>query len=255
MLGAGMAITGSCPGTVFVQVAAGVPSGLPVLLGCALGGITFVKIGPYLKTKKAIKPTSNDKLTLSAKLETDPQLTLLSFEAIMVGMIYLTSVLQPGKARVLNPVISGSLIGASQLASLVLARMPLGISGSYEELGRWVWYTIDRVRGAGRNQDSKSPAPPQVTPAYKHIFMGAGVIAGTLLLRTWKPEFAIRDNSHMSWFRAVAGGFLLVFGSRLGGGCTSGHGLSGAALLSLSSFVSVAAMFGGGIGFAQLFLK
>ena len=46
--------------------------------------------------------------------------------------------------------------------------------------------------------------------------------------------------------RAVLGGTIMLFGSRLAGGCTSGHGISGMSLLSVSSFVSVAAMFAGG---------
>lgn len=50
--------------------------------------------------------------------------------------------------------------------------------------------------------------------------------------------------------QAVLGGAVMLFGSRLAGGCTSGHGISGMSLLSISSFVSVAAMFAGGMGLA-----
>jgi len=259
MLGVGMALTGACPGTIFVQVAAGVPSGIPVLLGGALGGIVYVKVAKYLQTKAAREQkTDESRLTVSSKLHTDPNLTLLTFEAVIIGIITITARLQPGYKRNLDPVVSGLIIGLSQLTSLVLAGMPLGISGSYEELGRWVWYSVDRIRGVGfkTKSDSKpaaAPAPPK--PAYKHIIMGAGMIAGTVLLRRLRPEFAINDESHLPLFRALAGGFALVFGARLGGGCTSGHGLSGAALLSVSSFVTVAAMFIGGISFANLFLK
>jgi uncharacterized protein len=46
---------------------------------------------------------------------------------------------------------------------------------------------------------------------------------------------------------ALIGGVLMVFGSRMAEGCTSGHGLSGMALLQLRSFVAVPAMFTGGI--------
>lgn len=45
---------------------------------------------------------------------------------------------------------------------------------------------------------------------------------------------------------------LLILGGRIGGGCTSGHGISGMAQLSISSIFSLAAMFGGGMGFAAL---
>src|SRR5581483_1486554 len=54
---------------------------------------------------------------------------------------------------------------------------------------------------------------------------------------------------------AFAGGFLLLFGARLADGCTSGHGLSGMAQLSVGSTVAVASMFAGGIAAAMLMLR
>ena len=42
---------------------------------------------------------------------------------------------------------------------------------------------------------------------------------------------------------AFAGGFLMLFGARLAGGCTSGHGISGMPLLNVLSVVAVVAMF------------
>ena len=47
--------------------------------------------------------------------------------------------------------------------------------------------------------------------------------------------------------RAITGGAMLIFGARLAGGCTSGHGISGMSQLSVSSFITVTAMFGGGV--------
>ena len=48
-------------------------------------------------------------------------------------------------------------------------------------------------------------------------------------------------------FECLLGGFLLIFGSRLGGSCTSGHGLSGMAILRTRSIIACCAMFGSGI--------
>jgi len=41
-----------------------------------------------------------------------------------------------------------------------------------------------------------------------------------------------------SWTIVVVGGVLVGFGSRLGGGCTSGHGVCGVARLSVRSIVA-----------------
>jgi hypothetical protein len=51
---------------------------------------------------------------------------------------------------------------------------------------------------------------------------------------------------------AFFGGFIALLGARIAGGCTSGHGISGIAQLSVGSTVAVAAMFAGGIATAML---
>lgn len=51
---------------------------------------------------------------------------------------------------------------------------------------------------------------------------------------------------------AFIGGFLILFGARLAGGCTSGHIISGITQLALSGIVFAAAVFGAGIITAKL---
>jgi uncharacterized membrane protein YedE/YeeE len=55
------------------------------------------------------------------------------------------------------------------------------------------------------------------------------------------------------FWQALVGGFMMVYGARLGSGCTSGHGLSGLGALSFSSLISVAGMFGTGIASRLIF--
>ena len=45
----------------------------------------------------------------------------------------------------------------------------------------------------------------------------------------------------------VVGGFLVGFGARYAGGCTSGHAISGISALQLPSMVAVAGFFMGGL--------
>lgn len=52
----------------------------------------------------------------------------------------------------------------------------------------------------------------------------------------------------------VLGGFLVGFGTRYAGGCTSGHGLTGTALLQPASFVALMAFFAGGLFTTYLIL-
>lgn len=67
--------------------------------------------------------------------------------------------------------------------------------------------------------------------------------------------WVIDTSSHpmpMSFTRGVIGGIFISFGGRLAGGCASGHGISGLGKLGFSSLITVAAIFGGGIGFVYL---
>jgi uncharacterized membrane protein YedE/YeeE len=77
------------------------------------------------------------------------------------------------------------------------------------------------------------------------ILLGSYILNKGVTIPT-NPEVAISNA------RALAGGVALTFGGRLGGGCTSGHGISGMSMLSISSFIAVASMFIGGMGLAYV---
>jgi uncharacterized membrane protein YedE/YeeE len=64
----------------------------------------------------------------------------------------------------------------------------------------------------------------------------------------WKKRFG--ENRWQRYLWAFLGGVILLFGARLAGGCTSGHGISGGLQLSLSSWLFLAAMFCGGVATA-----
>ena len=71
-----------------------------------------------------------------------------------------------------------------------------------------------------------------------------GQLIGALLVATttdWRaPSFA-------SWPVLVAAGLLVGFGTRLGSGCTSGHGLCGISRLSQRSLIATAMFVAAGV--------
>jgi len=83
------------------------------------------------------------------------------------------------------------------------------------------------------------------TPIYLLAAVGGGAIAAV-------SSSSIAANAGLSPWLSFVGGFLLIFGSLLGGGCTSGHGIAGISCLSIPSCIAVAAMFGGGIPTAYI---
>lgn len=69
-------------------------------------------------------------------------------------------------------------------------------------------------------------------------FLVGLVGAGAALGRLWPSAFA-GQLAHPGWWSAGAG-LLVGFGTRLGNGCTSGHGVCGIARLSRRSLVATA---------------
>ncbi len=81
----------------------------------------------------------------------------------------------------------------------------------------------------------------------------AATVLGAALSRHIAAERSVADADGVvgvSVTAAFAGGFLMLIGARMAGGCTSGHGLSGMAMLQAHSLVAVVAMFAGGIATA-----
>lgn len=70
------------------------------------------------------------------------------------------------------------------------------------------------------------------------------------------PElFAWRAlSTPAGWLTLVAGGFLVGFGARWAGGCTSGHAITGLATLQWPSLLAVLGFFAGGLLMTHLLL-
>ncbi|KAI1166937.1 hypothetical protein F5B18DRAFT_648344 [Nemania serpens] len=241
LLGIGMTLSGSCPGTVFSQVGAGVPSGSYTLGGCVLGGIIWSGIlRPMLRSKARYAPPKPESLTIYGALGTSQTVVLMGVEAMFVAGVAAISALGLAKTRgLVEPVFGGFLVAGAQLVSALTRKALLGTSASFEELGDYISWLL---RGGG---DGKPRS-------YGSMAIVTGMMVGTLGLSLAVPLPQISPSVDLGASRLVLGGVLLTLGSRMGGGCTSGHGITGISLLSVSSFVTVAAMFVGAIGCAVL---
>jgi uncharacterized membrane protein YedE/YeeE len=79
-------------------------------------------------------------------------------------------------------------------------------------------------------------------------------MVGSAVSSQFMPTLANEGTIPLTNLQALVGGFILIFGARMAGGCTSGHGLSGLSAMSFSSLVTTAAMFSSGI-ITQFLLK
>jgi len=162
-----------------------------------------------------------------------------------------------------SPYVAGVAIGLLQIPAFLMIETALGASSSYVTVGAAIAGWID-------------PSLLKIDYAAKHIAANAknlwqvalvvGIAIGAFL--SMKLSGARRQPISPIWTRALGSsspglryavafgaGFLMLLGARIADGCTSGHGLSGMAQLSVGSTVAVAAMFAGGILTATLVLR
>ncbi|KAF7928121.1 uncharacterized protein EAE97_009919 [Botrytis byssoidea] len=278
LLGTGMALTGACPGTVLPQIVTGYSSGRYALLGGILGGIIYSFIRPFIRSPNTRPTIPDSKPTLYQKLDpkADEIKAVYIYQNFCWGIILLASWLSNSQEQsVLSATWGGIGIGCAQGASLWLTGNTLGTSAAYEQIGDLFWWGLERLRsgdvvssekgyenGNGNgNGVSKHHAIPQhrPRPSIRSNLFTVGILLGSYILsHTFTlpsslpsplPKMSLDTPTipEISIIHVLLGGIAMVLGARIAGGCTSGHGISGMSLLSVSSIISVGAMFGGGI--------
>jgi len=143
--------------------------------------------------------------------------------------------------------VAGPLIGLLVPALLLIGNKPLGASSSLRAMCVAVasqhiaYFRYDWKRSGAWN-----------------IALVAGIAAGGFIAVRLLPHdtSALVPATLFSWSALltlrgaiciVVGGFLAGFGAAYGGGCTSGHGITGLASLQQASLIAVIAIFAGGI--------
>ncbi|KAL8408494.1 hypothetical protein RB594_007073 [Gaeumannomyces avenae] len=161
-----------------------------------------------------------------------------------------------------HPVIGGLLIASAQLVSLLARKAMLGSSAAFEDAADYLLWLWRRVLSTGADSRPGSKEGKQPRPKTGSLVFAAGMALGAWVLgRGWAPAAAAAvalpgpPTSGGSAARAALGGFLMIVGSRLAGGCTSGHGISGMSLLSISSMVTIGSAFASGIVLSTGFLS
>ncbi len=78
-------------------------------------------------------------------------------------------------------------------------------------------------------------------------YLASAIGGGRKAAAPIEPVHAYETSAVRRYIGAFVGGFLLLFGARLAGGCTSGHIISGITQLSLSGLLFGAAVFASGV--------
>lgn len=87
-------------------------------------------------------------------------------------------------------------------------------------------------------------SPTRGEVGWRAMFMG-GLLLGGIILALMNPEGFSASPRSTGW--VVLAGILVGFGTRLGSGCTSGHGVCGLSRFSPRSFAATGAFIGAGM--------
>jgi hypothetical protein len=156
--------------------------------------------------------------------------------------------------------IAAVALGLLMTAATALWR-PIGVSTSY--VTTW-GITLKRlVPGWAQSSPYLELAGTTVNAEWMLVVgVVIGGLAAALVTRSRRPKavpemWARRfgSSARKRFAAAFAGGFFLLLGARLAGGCTSGHIMSGLSQLALSSALFAAGVFATGILTARLLYR
>jgi uncharacterized membrane protein YedE/YeeE len=239
LIGVGMALSGACPGTVLVQAIQGVPSGIYAAFGAILGGYAY----SVLKRIFQLDPpagTDTKSPSVPATLGISPLAAYAGYEVMCAAVLGLSSLATTShkSAWPVDPILGGLIIGGAQITSLLLRGVSVGVSSVFGD--------------TAENTLTLLSSSKNKTYAWEATKFATGLMAGSYVLTSLRPELIAATPLAISPAKAFLGGLVMSVGARHASGCTSGHGLSGMAQLQVSSFITTAAMFGGGIAVALL---
>eukprot|EP00658_Telonema_sp_P-2_P083372 TRINITY_DN9007_c0_g1_i1.p2 TRINITY_DN9007_c0_g1~~TRINITY_DN9007_c0_g1_i1.p2 ORF type:complete len:173 (-),score=30.57 TRINITY_DN9007_c0_g1_i1:235-753(-) len=148
----------------------------------------------------------------------------------------------------ITPTTAGIILGFNQLPLRALAGR--GQGGSTPVLSLLSTATAGQIAPQHRITNVRS--------AFQTLYVYVGTFIGALIcIRHMNVAVVNHSLGELGYtpMDAFVGGFLMLFGARLAGGCTCGHGITGVSELSPVSIVATAAMFAGGVGAATLNLS
>ncbi len=151
---------------------------------------------------------------------------------------------------------AGGLAIGVVLSVAVALIQPIGVSTQYVVLDGVLLHAV--LPEVADNSPYLSTASKGWTLATYEFLFVAGIPIGAFLAAMvtnrfsvsvvpslWAQRFGPTPVKRLIW--SFIGGFLLLFGARFGGGCTSGHMISGVSQLAVSSFVFSTALFASAI--------
>ncbi len=254
IFGIGMAILGYCPGTLAISLGEGSIDAFLGIIGGLLGGFVYTLLLPSIQS---ILGPNLGAISLNSTIENNVLFYVLVF---IIGGVFIAIPFwlhKIEKAKDYKWLIAGialAILNAIVFLTSVTNR-PIGASTTYP-------YLADLLSGLTENEYYTKIQ----TPGHWELIFLAGAFVAGLIISAIKKEFKL-ILIHSNWEKyrgtskinravwAFIGGFILIFGARMAGGCTSGHIISGGMQLAMSSFVFAVFVFIGLLTTGRLFYR
>jgi uncharacterized membrane protein YedE/YeeE len=150
--------------------------------------------------------------------------------------------------------VAGAAIAAVTLCLLVAANRRLGISTGFEDVCSLVLRQPYFLRSGLRS--ARTWRLPLVGGLVLGGFLSAVSSGGwepTWSLGMLDEKVGLGHAGKLAWM--FAGGLFIGFGTRLAGGCTSGHGIFGLSNFELPSLVATISFMAGGVVTTQILYR
>jgi len=255
LFGVGMAILGYCPGTLSVSLGEGSIDALLGITGGLVGGFVYTMILPSIHPILGPDFGSISLFTLLGQNQFIFYLVDIIIGGVFIWIAFILN--KKEKATDFKWLYAGiglAILNAVVFLSVVSNR-PIGASTAYP-------YVADLLTGTTQNNYfSKIQEPGH----WELLFLIGAFISG-IVISILRKEFKI-TIIHSNWAKykgnsilkrliwSFIGGFILIVGARMAGGCTSGHILSGGMQLSVSSLVFAIFVFAGLLITGKYFYK
>ena len=161
-----------------------------------------------------------------------------------------------------NPYTVGAGIGVLSWMVFLIVNKPLGMSTEISKFSGWFVGLFVGQDAMLQNSYWASKTPGFGYSTVFLIFTAVGAflsakMSGDLSAEKVPTLWAKYQGSSVAkrMLAAFAGGALLLFGARMAGGCTSGHGISGTLQLGLSSWLFFPVMLISGIITAKVIFR
>ena len=255
IFGVGMAVLGYCPGTLPVSLGEGSLDALTGIIGGLFGGLAYTLLLPMVQP--VLGPDWGN-ISLNSLIGDNP--TVFFPLIFLIGAVFIALAFWVHKLeRATSKKWIAAGIAIAVLNALVFLGVfynrPIGASTTYP-------YLADVLTGTTASEYfGKIQAPGR----WELLFLGGAFLSGlvlsvirkdfklTLIHENWKKYKGTSATQRIIW--AFLGGFILIFGARMAGGCTSGHVVSGGMQLAVSSLVFAVFVFAGLLITGRLFYK